>query len=144
AASLAGAISLAALFTIGELALGAYDIATGRTNAHALDLLWRIDSGVALFVLSLAFSFIITVPVSSITAVCAFLFLGALQAAGLTMFGVVGFLVGVSVWSVWLAMMWNTPAGDVDFGVLESSFIGGGFAGCAGSLAFARHLPQQR
>src|SRR5262245_49295622 len=81
AASVAGAISLAALFTIGNLASGAYFIATGRTNAHALDLLWFIVSGAIMFVLSLAFSFIITIHVSTIIAACAYPFFTMLRAA---------------------------------------------------------------
>jgi hypothetical protein len=149
AASVAGAISFAAFFTIGNLAVGAYFIAAGRTNAHALDLLGFIVSGAIMFVVSLAFSFIITVPVSSIIAVCAFPFLRALQAAGPRAFGAVGFLVGVFLCFVWSAMWWNA-GGNIYFGSWNSSltlgglFIVGGFAGCAGGLAFARHLPQQR
>jgi hypothetical protein len=135
AASKVGAISLATLFTIANLAFGIYAVAGGHMKI--LELPGVIVGGAALFLLSL-FSFIITVPASSVMAVCAYPFLRTLDAADKRAFGIVGFLVGVLVWS---ALWWNAPTGNLYFGSWISFFVVGGPAGCAGGLAFARHLP---
>src|SRR5215472_11309675 len=131
AASAACAISLAAWFTIGNLAPGAYFLATGRTNAHALDLLGFIVSGAVMFVLSLALSFIITIPVSTVIAAGAYRFFATLRAAGRRALG--AFLVG-AIWR-------HAPLRNIYFGSWISPFVIAGPAGCAGARAFARHLP---
>jgi hypothetical protein len=137
AASKVGAISLATLFTIVNLAFGIYAVAGGQMRI--LELPGVIVSGAALLLLSLLFSFIITVPVSSVVAACAYPFLHALRAADGRVFGIVGFVIGVLVWS---ALVWNAPAWNLYFGSWISLFLIGGPSGCAGGLAFARHLPQ--
>jgi len=136
---MAGAIALVTFFTAASLFVGAYQVAVGRMNI--LELLFIPPGGTFIFLLSLVFSFAITVPVSFVIAICAFPFLGTLQAAGERAFAVIGLVVGVFVWpGIW----WNAPAGNIYFGSWISSFIVGSSAGCAGGLAFARHLPQQR
>lgn len=86
------------------------------------------------------FSFVITVPVSSIVAACAYPFLRTLRAADPIVFGIVGFLVGVLVWS---GMWWNAPTSNLYFGSWISFVLVAGPSGCAGGLAFARHPPRQ-
>jgi hypothetical protein len=98
AASKVGAISFAALFTICNLALGIYEAAAGLMKI--LELLGGIVGGAAIFVLALLFSFVITVPVSSIVAACAYPFLRTQRTANPIVFGIVGFVVGVSVGDV--------------------------------------------
>jgi hypothetical protein len=106
-----------------------------------LELPGVIVGGIALFVLSLLFSFLITIPVSAIMAACAYPFLRTLGAVDRRMFGMVGFLVGVLVWSV---LVWNTPTGNLYFGSWISLFLIGGPAGCAGGLALGRHLQKEQ
>jgi hypothetical protein len=139
AASKVGALFLATLFTIANLAFGVYEAAQGRMKI--LELPGIIVGGVATFALALLFSFVITVPVSSVVATCAYPFLRALQAIDQRLFGVVGFLVGVLVWSV---IWWNGPTGNLYFGSWISVLVVGGPAGCAGGLAFARHLSREQ
>ena len=138
AASKVGAISLAALFTIANLAFGIYGAAAGHINV--LELPGVIVGGAVIFVLALLFSFVITVPVGSIVAACAYPFLRTLRAADPIVFGIVGFLVGVLVWS---GMWWNAPTSNLYFGSWISFVLVAGPSGCAGGLAFARHLPRQ-
>jgi hypothetical protein len=138
AASKVGAISLAALFIIVNLALGIYEAAAGHMKI--LELPGIIVGAAAIFVLALLFSFVITVPVSSIVATCAYPFLRTLRAANPMVFGIVGFLVGVSVWS---GLWWNAPIWNLYFGSWISFVLVGGPSGCAGGLAFARHLPTE-
>ena len=76
AASKVGAISLAALFIIVNLAFGIYEAAAGHMKI--LELPGIIVGAAAIFVLALLFSFVITVPVSSIVATCAYPFLRTL------------------------------------------------------------------
>jgi hypothetical protein len=128
------------MFTIINLAVAVYLIATGQVK-FALDLPVIIVGGVFWFVVSLAFSMVITLPVTSIFVLCAFPFLRTLQAIGQRVFGVAGFLVGALVWA---GLWWGVPPGNIYFGSWMSWFIIGGCAGCAGGLAFARHLPQRR
>jgi hypothetical protein len=138
ASSKVGAISLATLFMIANLAFGIYAVAVGQMKI--LELPGVIVGGAALFLLSLLFSFIITIPVSSVMVACAYPFLRTLRAVDRRVFGVVGFLVGVLVWSI---LVWNAPTWNLYFGSWISLFLIGGPAGCAGSLAFARHLPRE-
>jgi ABC-type tungstate transport system substrate-binding protein len=138
-----GAIAFATLFTAGNLIFAAYGVAAVHLNILELPvLILFIPFGAAIFIfpLSLVFSLAITVPLSFVIAMCAFPFLRTLQAAGERAFGVVGFVAGMLVWS---AIWWNGPPGHIYFGSWISSFIIGGSAGCAGGLAFARHLPQR-
>ena len=137
AASKVGAISMASLFTIANLGYGAYGAATG--HMHILELLLVPVGGVVLLVLSLLFSFLITVPVSFIVATCAYPFLRGLQGVGRNAFGIAGFLVGSLVWLGWRGV---GAHGNLYFGSWISVFVIGGLAGCAGGLAFARNLPR--
>ena len=136
AASKVGAISMATFFTIGGLGYGAYAAATG--HMHILELLLVPVLGAALLVLSLLFSFLITVPVSLIVATCTYPFLRWLQGFGRNAFGVAGFLVGALVWLGWRGV--GADPGNVFFGSWISVFAIGGLAGYAGGLAFARNL----
>jgi hypothetical protein len=139
AASKVGAISMATFFTIVSLGYGAYGAATG--HMHVLELLLVPVGGAALLVLSLLFSFLITVPVSFVVATCAYPFLRGLQGAGRKAFGIAGFLVGSLVWLGWRGAGANP--GNLFFGSLISVFVIGGLAGSAGGLAFARDLPRR-
>jgi hypothetical protein len=134
-ASKVGAISLAVLFTIANLAFGIYEVAEG--HAKIAELPWVVAGGAVVFVLSLLFSIVITVPVSSVIATCAYPFLHTIRAADQRAFGVVGFLVGALVW---LGMWWAGPTGNLYFGSWISLFVVGGLSGCAGGLAFAQQL----
>jgi hypothetical protein len=140
AASVIGALAFASMFTISNLSYGVYLIATGHVG-FMLDLPAIIVGRAFWFVVSLAFSLVITLPVTSAVVLCAFPFLHTLQAAGRRVFGVVGFLVGALVWA---GLWWGSPPGNIYFGSWMSWFIIGGLAGCAGGLAFARRLPQRR
>jgi hypothetical protein len=137
AASKVGAISMATLFTIVNLGVGAYGAATA--HVHILELLLVPVGGAVLLVLSLLFSFLITVPVSFIVATCAYPFLRGLQGGGRKAFGIAGFLVGSLVW----VGVWRLPQGNLFFGSWISVFVIGGLAGYAGGLAFARNLPRR-
>jgi len=77
-----------------------YGAATGHVKILELPLLLLMVplGGAVLSVLSLLFSFPITVPVSLIVATCAYPFLRWLQGAGRKAFGIAGFLVGSLVW----------------------------------------------
>jgi hypothetical protein len=99
AASKVGAISMATLFTIASLGVGAYGAATD--HMHVLELLLVPVGSAALLVLSLIFSFLITVPVSVIVAMCVYPFLRGLRGGGRKAFGIAGFLVGSLVWLGW-------------------------------------------
>jgi hypothetical protein len=134
-ASKVGAISLAALFTIVSLAFGIYEVVQGYTKIAELPGV--VVGGAVVFVLSLLFSIIITVLVSSVIATCAYPFLNTIRAADQRTFGVVGFLVGALVW---LGMWWTGPTGNLYFGYWISVFVVGGLSGCAGGLAFAQQL----
>ena len=134
-ASKVGAVSLAALFTIVNLAFGIYEVAEGHTKIAELPGV--LVGGAVVFVLSLLFSIFITVPVSSVIATCVYPFLHTIRAADQRAFGVVGFLVGALVW---LGMWWAGPTGNLYFGSWISLFVVGGLSGCAGGLAFAQHL----
>ena len=136
AASKVGALALGALFTAVNLAFGAFHFAAGHVKI--LDLLAVPLGGVVVFVLSLAFSFAITVPVSLVVGMCSYPFLRGLRAMDRRAFGIVGFLVGLLVW---LGAWWGAPPVNLYFGSWMSSFVIGGLTGCAGGLAFARHLP---
>jgi hypothetical protein len=137
-ASKVGAISLATLFTIVNLAFGIYGVAEGHMKIAELPGV--VVGGVAIFVLSLLFSVVITVPVSSVIAMCVYPFLHTIRAANQRAFGVVGFLVGALVW---LAMWWTGPTGNLYFGSLISLFVVGGLSGYAGGLTFAQQLHQR-
>jgi hypothetical protein len=134
-ASKVGAISLATLFTIVNLAFGMYQVAEGHTKIAELPGV--VVGGAVVFVLSLLFSIVITVPVSSVIATCAYPLLHIIRAADQRAFGVVGFLVGALVW---LGMWWAGPTGNLYFGSWISLFVVGGLSGCAGGLAFAQQL----
>ena len=136
-ASKVGAISLAGFFTIANLAFGIYEVVEGHAEIAVLPEV--ILGGAAVFVLSLLFSAVITVPVSSVIATCTYPFLHTIRAAGQKTFGVVGFSVGALVW---LGMWWTGPTGNLYFGSWISCFVVGGLAGCAGGLAFAQQLQQ--
>jgi len=140
AASKVGAISMATFFTIGGLGYGAYAAATG--HMHVLELLLVPVGGAALLVLSLLFSFLITVPVSLIVATCAYPFLRWLQGVDRNAFGIAGFLVGSLVWLCWRGL--GADPDNLFFGSWISVFVIGGLAGYAGGLAFARNLPRRR
>ena len=92
AASKVDAISLASLFTIVNLAFGTYEVA--EEHLRILELPGIVVDGTVIFVLSLLFSFVITVPVSSVIATCAYPLLRTLGAADQRASGIVGFLVG--------------------------------------------------
>jgi hypothetical protein len=139
AASKVGAISMATLFTIASLGVGAYEAAAG--HMHIPELLLVPVGGAALLVLSLIVSFLITVPVSFIVAICAHPFLRRLQGGGRKAFGIAGFLVGSLVWLGWRSV--GADPGNLYFGSLISVFVIGGLAGYAGGLAFARDLPRR-
>jgi hypothetical protein len=134
-ASKVGTISLAALFTTVNLAFGIYGIAEGHMKIAELPGV--VVGGAAVFVLSLLFSFVITIPVSSVIATCAYPFLHTLRAADERAFGVVGFLVGALIW---LGLWWTGPTGNLYFGSWISVFVVGGVAGCAGGIAFAQQF----
>jgi hypothetical protein len=136
-ASKVGAASMATFFTIGGLGYGAYAAATG--HMHILELLLVPVSGAGLLVLSLLFSFLITVPVSLIVATCAYPFLRWLQGVDRKAFGIAGFLVGSLVWLCWRGL--GTDPGNLFFGSWIPVFVIGGLAGYAGGLAFAQNLP---
>ena len=139
AASKVGAISMATFFTVGSLGYGAYAAATG--HMHVLELLLAPVGGAALLVLSLLFSFLITVPVSLIVATCAYPFLRWLQGVDRNAFGIAGFLIGSLVWLSWRGL--GADPGNLFFGSWISVFVIGGVAGYAGGLAFARNLPRR-
>lgn len=63
---------------IANLAFGIYAVAVGQMKI--LELPGVIVGGAALFLLSLLFSFIITIPVSSVMVACAYPFLRTLRA----------------------------------------------------------------
>jgi len=132
-ASKVGAISLATLLTIANLAFGTYDVAKG--NMNILELPGVMVGGAFIFVLSLLFGLVVAVPMSGAIATCAYPFLRILQAPGRQVFGVVGLSVGA------LGMFWNGPTGNLYFGSWISVFAIGGLAGRAGGLAFAEHFP---
>src|SRR5579872_5972782 len=135
AASKMGAISMAVLFTVANLGVGTYEVITG--HFHAVELLLIPVGGAALLPLSLLFSFLFTVPVSFIVAICAYPFLRGLRGATRKAFGITGFLVGSLVWfGVW----WGVPQGNLFFGSWISVLVIGGLAGSAGGLAFGRDL----
>ena len=137
-ASKVGAISLACFFTIANLAFGLYEVAEGRAKMAELPVV--ILGGAVVFVLSLLFSVVITIPVSSVVATCTYPFLQTIRAADQRAFGVVGFSVGALVW---LGMWWTGPTGNLYFGSWISCFLVGGLAGCAGGLAFAQQLHRE-
>jgi hypothetical protein len=117
AASKVGAISMATLWSIAVLGYGAYGAARG--HLHILELLFVPVGGAVQLLLSLLFSFLITVPVSFIVAMCAYPFLRGLQGLSRKAFGIAGFLVGSLVWSgVW----WWVPQGNL-LGLLFASWI---------------------
>lgn len=135
-ASKVGAISLTTVFTIANFSFGVYEVA--ETHLHIIDLLLGVVVGGALiFVFSLLLSILITVPVSSVIAMCAYPFLRIVRAADNWTFGIAGFLVGAIVWSV---IWWNGPPGNLYFGSWMSVFVIGGLAGCAGGFGFAEQL----
>jgi hypothetical protein len=117
-ASKVGAISLAALFTIVSLAFGIYEVAEG--HAKPAELLGVLVGGAAILVLSLLFSLIVTVPVSSVIAICTYPFLRTIRAADQRVSGFVGFLVGALVW---LGMWRLGPTGNLYFGSWISVFV---------------------
>jgi hypothetical protein len=132
------------MFTIGNLAVGVGLIATGHVK-FVLELpaiiVSAVMGGAFWFIVSLAISLVITLPVTSVVVLCAFPFLRTFQAVGQRASGVIGFVVGALVWA---SLWWGYPPGNIYFGSWMSWFIIGGLAGCAGGLAFARHLPQRR
>jgi hypothetical protein len=109
-ASKVGAISLAALFTIVNLAFCLYEVADGHTKIAELPGV--VVGGAVGFVLSLLFSIVIAVPLSSVIATCAYPFLRTIRAADQRAFGVVGFLVGALVW---LGMWWGIYTSNLGF-----------------------------
>jgi hypothetical protein len=143
AASKVGAISMATLFTVAVLGGTVYGAATGHVKILELPLLLLMVpvSGAFLLVLSLLFSFLITVPVSFIVATCAYPFLRGLQGCGRNAFGIAGFLVGALVWLGWRGV--GADPGNVFFGSWISVVVIGGPAGYAGGLAFARNLSRR-
>jgi hypothetical protein len=143
-AALAGAIALAALFTVTMLPTLEYSVvhmsfwhspvaSPAEINAIVASIAART------FVASLIFSLVIAAPVSAVVVLCAYPFLHELRTAGGTVSGIVRSLTGALVWA---DLWWIAP--NINFGSWMSWFIVGGLAGCAGGLAFARHLPQQR
>jgi hypothetical protein len=138
-ASKVGAVSLATLFTVVNLAFGIYEIAEGHMKIAELPGV--VVGGAAVLVLSFLFSIVITVPVSSVIATCVYPFLHIIRDTDQRAFGVIGFLVGALVW---LGMWWTGPIGNLYFGSLISLFVVGGLAGCAGGLAFAQQLHRGR
>jgi hypothetical protein len=143
AASKVGATSLATLYTVAILGGAAYGAATGHVKILELPLLLLMvpAGGAVLLVLSLLFSFLITVPVSFIVATCAYPFLRWLQRGDRKAFGIAGFLVGSLVWLCWRGF--GADPGNLFFGSWISVFAIGGLAGYAGGLAFARNLPRR-
>jgi hypothetical protein len=135
ASSKIGAVCLVVFFMITNLAFAIHEVAGGRMKI--LESSGIIFGGVILLVASLPFSLCITVPVSALLAACAYPFLNTLRGTDPRVFGIVGFLIGACVW---LALFWNYPTGNLYFGSWISFFVVGGPAGCAGGLAFARHL----
>jgi|SRR5262245_565287 len=136
-ASKIGALLLAILFTITNLAAGIYYVAAGHMR-FLIELPGVIVSGLFILVLSLLFSFVVTVPISAAMAICTYPFLRTLRGADRRVFGGVGFCVGALVW---LCLWWTGPPGNLYFGSWISVFGVGGLAGCAAGLAFARHFP---
>jgi hypothetical protein len=134
-ASAVGAASLATLFTVVSLAFGIYEVAEGHTKIAELPGV--VVGGAAVFVLSLLFSFAITIPVTLVVGACAYPFLNTIRTTDQRVFGVVGFLVGTLVW---LGLWWTGPAGNLYFGSWISVFVVGGLSGCAGGLAFFKQL----
>src|SRR5262249_22330035 len=106
-----------------------------------LELLMVPVMGPVLFVLVLLFSFLITIPVSFIVAMCAYPFLRWLQGVDRNAFGIAGFLAGSLVWLCWRGL--GADPGNLVFGSWISVFVIGGLAGYAGGLAFARNLPRR-
>jgi hypothetical protein len=106
-ASKIAAFLLAILFTITNLAAGIYYVAAG--HMRILELPGVFVGGVSILVLSLLFSFVVTVPVSAAIAICTYPFLRTLRGADRRVFGAVGFCVGALVW-LWL--WWNGPPGN--------------------------------
>src|SRR5262245_8681035 len=136
-ASAAGAISLAALFTIGNLAWGFH--AAGHPGMP--ELLAIIAGGASMLVLAFIGSFLVTVTASAVLAACAYPFVRTLRASNPRAFGAAGFCLGALVW---LCMWWNGPPGNLYFGSWISVFAVGGLTGWAGGLAFGRHFPPRR
>lgn len=134
-ASAVGAASFATLFTLGNLAFGIYEVAEGHTKVA--DLPGAVVGGATTFVLALLFSFVITVPASLVIGACAYPFLNTIRAVDHWAFGIVGFVVGTLIW---LGLSSTGPAGNLYFESWISVFVIGGFAGCAGGLAFSRQL----
>ena len=110
-ASKIGAFLLATLFTIINFGSGTYYVATGQMRI--LELPGAIVGGVFILVLSLLFSFVVTVPVSAAIAIYTYPFLRTLRAADRKVFGAVGFCVGALVW---LCLWWTGPPGNMYFG----------------------------
>src|SRR5215216_2836331 len=94
-ASAVGAASLATLFTLANLTFGIYKVAEGHTKIA--DLPGVVLGGAAIFVLTLLFSFAITVPVSLVMGACAYPFLNTIRTVDHWAFGVVGFVVGALI-----------------------------------------------
>ena len=134
-ASAVGATSLATLFTLANLAFGIYEVAGG--HAKLLELPGVFVGGAVIFVLSLLFSFAITVPVSLVMTALAYPFLDTIRVADRRTFGFVGFLVGALIW---LGLWWTGPTGNLYFGSWISVFAIGGLSGCLGGLAFSQQL----
>src|SRR5262245_11174784 len=120
-ASKIGAFLLAILFTITNLAAGIYFVAAGQTRI--LELPGVIVGGAMILVLSLLFSFVVTLPVSAVIAICTYPFLPTLLSADRRVFGAVGFCVGALVW---LCLWWSAPPGNLYFGSWISVFGVGG------------------
>jgi hypothetical protein len=134
-ASKVGALSLTIFFATVNLAFGIYEIAEGHMKIA--ELIGLVIGGAAVFVFSMLFSFAITIPISLAIATCAYPFLRTIRVASQRAFGFVGFLVGTSVW---LALWWSVPTGNLYFGSWISAFVVGGVSGCAGGIAFARQF----
>ena len=134
-ASAVGAASLATLFTFANLAFGIYEVVDGHSKIA--DLPRVVVGGAGVFVLSLLFSFAITVPVSLVMTAFAYPFLDTIRTADRKTFGFVGFLVGTLIW---LGLWWTGPTGNLYFGSWISVFAIGGLSGCVGGLAFSQQL----
>lgn len=107
---------------------------------QVLELPGVIISGIFILVLSLLFSFVVTVPVSAAVAACAYPFLGTLEGMHVSVFGIVGFCVGTLVW---LWMWWAGPSGNLYFGSWISVLAVGGLAGCTAGFVFSRQLSRR-
>jgi hypothetical protein len=134
-ASVIGAASLATLFTLANLTFGIYEVAEG--HAKLLELPGVFAGGAVIFVLSLLFSFAITVPVSLVMTALAYPFLDTIRVADRRAFGFAGFLVGTLIW---LGLWWNIPTANLYFGSWISVVAIGGLSGCVGGLAFSHQL----